>query len=135
MDFDDSVLSTARRAKGTAVGFKKTKKRQRRYYPLFCTAAQTDLTPNVYHRPANVHDYNGAKAGILLTIRLNSSPRPLWAQKEICIDSTIFRKTPDEALEKRGGVFMISISFDRFNLLDALIEGRKRRDRLTATLN
>lgn len=42
LDFDGSVLSPGRHAEGTAVGFNKTKKGARSYYPLFCTVAQTD---------------------------------------------------------------------------------------------
>jgi hypothetical protein len=41
MDFDGSVLSTKGHAEGSAVGFNKSKKGARSYYPLFCTIAQT----------------------------------------------------------------------------------------------
>ncbi len=41
MDFDGSVLSTKGHAQGTSVGFNKTRKGARSYYPLFCTIAQT----------------------------------------------------------------------------------------------
>lgn len=34
------------------------------YYPLFCTVAQTGQFFDVYHRPGNVHDSNGATAFI-----------------------------------------------------------------------
>ena len=40
-DFDGSVQSTNGRAEGTAVGFNKSKKGARSYYPLFCTVSQT----------------------------------------------------------------------------------------------
>jgi hypothetical protein len=60
LDFDGSVQSTKGHAQGTAVGFNKGKKGARSYYPLFCTIAQTDQFFDVYHRPGNVHDSNGA---------------------------------------------------------------------------
>ncbi len=41
LDFDGSVIGTKRKAEVTAVGFSKSKKGQRSYYPLYCTAAQT----------------------------------------------------------------------------------------------
>ena len=69
LDFDGSVLSTGRFAEGTAVGFNRKKKGQRSYYPLFCTIAQTGQVLDVWHRPGNVHDSNGAKAFILTCIR------------------------------------------------------------------
>ena len=69
LDFDGSVLSTGRFAEGTAVGFNRKKKGQRSYYPLFCTVAQTGQVLDVWHRPGNVHDSNGAKAFILACIR------------------------------------------------------------------
>ncbi|MCA9200495.1 MAG: IS1380 family transposase, partial [Planctomycetales bacterium] len=60
LDFDGSVLSTKRRAEGTAVGFNKKKKGARSYYPLFCTVAQTSQVLDFLHRSGNVHDSNGA---------------------------------------------------------------------------
>jgi hypothetical protein len=61
LDFDGSVLLTGRFAEGTAVGFNRKKNGQRSYYPLFCTIAQTGQVLDVWHRPGNVHDSNGAK--------------------------------------------------------------------------
>ena len=69
LDFDGSVLSTGRHAEGTAVGFNKTKKGARSYYPLFCTVAQTDQVLDVHHRPGNVHDSNSADAFIERCVR------------------------------------------------------------------
>ena len=60
-DFDGSVQSTKGHVEGTAVGFNKVKKGARSYYPLFCTVAQTGQFFDVYHRPGNVHDSNGAE--------------------------------------------------------------------------
>jgi hypothetical protein len=56
-DFDGSVLSTGKKAEGSAVGFNKKKKGARSYYPLFCTIGQTGQVLDVYQRPGNVHDY------------------------------------------------------------------------------
>jgi len=39
LDFDGSVLSTRGHAQGSAIGFNKSKKGARSYYPLFCTIA------------------------------------------------------------------------------------------------
>src|ERR1700687_1830723 len=61
LDFDGSVSRTGRWAEGTAVGYNRAKKGQRRsYYPLFCTVAQTGQVFDIHHRPGNVHDSNGA---------------------------------------------------------------------------
>jgi len=60
LDFDGSVQSTKGHAEGTAVGFNKNKKGARSYYPLFCTVAQTGQFFDLFHRPGNVHDSNGA---------------------------------------------------------------------------
>ena len=81
LDFDGSVLSTGRFAEGTAVGFNRKKKGQRSYYPLFCTVAQTGQVFDVWHRPGNVHDSNGAKAFILACIRAHCYALP---DKETC---------------------------------------------------
>ena len=48
-DFDGSVKSTKGHAEGTAVGFNKSKKGARSYYPLFCTVAQTSQFFDVHH--------------------------------------------------------------------------------------
>jgi hypothetical protein len=60
LDFDGSVQSTKGHAEGTAVGYNKSKKGARSYYPLFCTVAQTGQFFDLLHRPGNVHDSNGA---------------------------------------------------------------------------
>ena len=59
-DFNGSVQSTRGHAEGMAVGFNKSKKGAHSYYPLFCTVPQTDQFFDIYHRPGNVHDSNGA---------------------------------------------------------------------------
>jgi hypothetical protein len=69
MDFDGSVQSTKGHAEGTAVGYNKSKKGARSYYPLFCTVAQTGQFFDLYHRPGNVHDSNGAAQFMLECFR------------------------------------------------------------------
>ena len=60
IDFDGTVISTKGRAEGSAVGYNKSKKGSRSYYPLMATVAQTSQILNWKHRPGNVHDSNGA---------------------------------------------------------------------------
>jgi hypothetical protein len=55
MDFVGSVQFT-----NTAVGYNQGKKCARSYYPLFCTVAQMEQFFDIYHRPGNMHDSNGA---------------------------------------------------------------------------
>jgi hypothetical protein len=76
LDFDGSVVSTGRRAEGSAVGFNKVKKGQRSYYPLYATLAQSGQVLDVLHRPGNVHDSNGAPAGSAWGRCARAYPRP-----------------------------------------------------------
>ena len=125
MDFDGSVLSTGRIAEGTAVGFNKKKKGQRSYYPLFCTIAQTGQVLDLYHRPGNVHDSNGAEQFILS--RIGSVRAVLPAVKlEARLDSAFFADKHVQMLDEQGVEFTISVPFERFAELKAMVEGRKR---------
>ena len=125
LDFDGSVLSTARHAEGTAVGFNKKKKGARSYYPLFCTVAQTDQVLDVHHRPGNVHDSNGADAFIERCVRIVREHLPR-ATIEVRIDSAFFNETIVERLHSLGVTFTISVPFERFATLKKRIEGRRR---------
>ena len=125
LDFDGSVLSTGRRAEGTAVGFNKKKKGARSYYPLFCTVAQTDQVLDVHHRPGNVHDSNGADAFIERCVR-NLRARLPRARTEARIDSAFFNETLVERLHSLGVQFTISVPFERFTDLKEQVEGRRR---------
>lgn len=124
-DFDGSVLSTGRRAEGTAVGFNKHKKGQRSYYPLFCTVAQTGQVLDVHHRPGNVHDSNGARAfiGQCLSALGNAVAS---ARLETRMDSAFFSEEIIEALDAQGMEFTASVPFERFTALKAMIESRRR---------
>ena len=129
LDFDGSVLSTGRFAEGTAVGFNRKKKGQRSYYPLFCTVAQTGQVLDVWHRPGNVHDSNGAKAFILACIREIQAILP-HCLIEARMDSAFFSDEIVSLLDTEGVEFTISVPFERFSALKALIEKRKRWCRL-----
>ena len=125
LDFDGSVLSTGRFAEGTAVGFNRKKKGQRSYYPLFCTVAQTGQVFDVWHRPGNVHDSNGAKAFILACVREIKAILPRCIV-EARMDSAFFIDYIVRMLDAEEVEFTISVPFERFAALKALIENRKR---------
>ncbi len=129
LDFDGSVLSTGRFAEGTAVGFNRKKKGQRSYYPLFCTVAQTGQVLDVWHRPGNVHDSNGAKAFILACVREIQAILP-HCPIEARMDSAFFSDSIIGMLDAEGVEFTISVPFERFTALKALVENRKRWRRL-----
>jgi len=129
LDFDGSVLSTGRFAEGTAVGFNKKKKGHRSYYPLFCTVAQTGQVLDVWHRPGNVHDSNGARAFILACVREIRAILP-HCVIEARMDSAFFSDDIVGMLNSKGVEFTISVPFERFTVLKAMIETRKRWRRL-----
>ena len=129
LDFDGSVLSTGRFAEGTAVGFNKKKKGHRSYYPLFCTVAQTGQVVDVWHRPGNVHDSNGARAFIEACIREIRAILPQCVI-EARMDSAFFSDDIVGMLNEKGVEFTISVPFERFTVLKAMIEARKRWRRL-----
>jgi hypothetical protein len=129
LDFDGSVLSSGRFAEGTAVGFNRKKKGQRSYYPLFCTLAQTGQVLDVWHRPGNVHDSNGAKTFILECIREIRAILPR-AAIEVRMDSAFFSDDIVGMLHAQGVEFTISVPFERFTELKGMVEGRKRWRRL-----
>jgi len=130
LDFDGSVLSTSRFAEGTAVGFNRKKKGQRSYYPLFCTVAQTGQVLDVWHRPGNVHDSNGAQAFILACIREIRTILP-HCIIEARMDSAFFSDDIVSMLDRQGVQFTISVPFERFAVLKAMVEHRKRWRRLS----
>ena len=120
-DFDGSVLSTKGHAEGTAVGFNKAKKGARSYYPLFCTVAQTGQFFDVYHRPGNVHDSNGAPEFML----------SCFEKAKAEIKNTIFESRMDSAFFNQDILSMLngnkikftaSVPFERFTELKKMIE-------------
>jgi len=130
LDFDGSVLSTSRFAEGTAVGFNRKKKGQRSYYPLFCTVAQTGQVLDVWHRPGNVHDSNGAQAFILACLREIRVILP-HCIIEARMDSAFFSDDIVSMLDRQGVQFTIRVPFERFAVLKAMVEHRKRWRRLS----
>ncbi len=132
LDFDGSVLSTSRFAEGTAVGFNKKKKGQRSYYPLYCTIAQTASVLDVYHRPGNVHDSNGAEQFILECISAVKS-RLSHAVIEVRMDSAFFSDAIVKALADNGIELTVSVPFARYSELKEMIENRKRWKRMDNT--
>jgi len=125
LDFDGSVIATGRFAEGTAVGYNRKKKGQRSYYPLFCTLAQTGQILDVWHRPGNVHDSNGAQAFILECIREIRAVAP-QAIIETRMDSAFFSDEIVRLLEAEGVEYSISVPFERFVKLKRLIEARRQ---------
>jgi len=129
LDFDGSVLATRRRAQGTAVGFNKKRKGTRSYYPLFCTIAQTGQVLDVLYRSGNVHDSNGARTFILACIEAVQEALPNTVI-EVRMDSAFFSDEIITALHARRIEFTISVPFERFCQLKAMIESRRRWHRL-----
>lgn len=130
LDFDGSVLSTNRRAEGTAVGFNKKKKGARSYYPLFCTIAQTGQVLDFLHRSGNVHDSHGAREFILACIQAVRQALP-GVLIEVRMDSAFFSDEIVMALDEAHIEFSVSVPFERFMDLKRKIEGRKRWQRFS----
>jgi hypothetical protein len=125
LDFDGSVQSTKGHAQGTAVGFNKSKKGARSYYPLFCTIAQTDQFFDVYHRPGNVHDSNGA-AEFMLNCFEKAKQQLAGTIFESRMDSAFFNQDIISIMDNNHVKFTASVPFERFVQLKDMIEQRKR---------
>jgi hypothetical protein len=125
LDFDGTVLSTTRKAEGTAVGFNKKKKGARSYYPLFCTLAQTGQVFDVHHRPGNVHDSNGAADFIMACISEIRKELPS-VTLEARLDSAFFSDEIVKLLNREGVKFSISVPFERFPELKGMVEAHKQ---------
>ena len=112
LDFDGSVLGTTRMAEATAIGYNRKKKGQRSYYPLLGTVAQTGQVLDVWHRPDNVHDSNGARAFILACI---NEIRQILPQivLEVGMDCAFFSEEIVRALDALGIQYTISLPFER----------------------
>ena len=125
LDFDGSVQSTNGRAEGTAVGFNKSKKGARSYYPLFCTVAQTGQFFDVHHRPGNVHDSNGAEQ-FMLDCFTEAKATLKGTLLESRMDSAFFNKNILSLFNREYVKFTASVPFERFSQLKEMIESRKR---------
>ncbi len=131
LDFDGSVLSTGRRAEGTAVGFNRKKKGQRSYYPLFCTVAQTGEVLGVLHRSGNVHDSNGAIEFVSQWVQAVREALPL-AKVETRMDSAFFSHEMVAELLRLKVEYTLSVPFERLVALKEMIEERRIWRQLTA---
>jgi hypothetical protein len=129
LDFDGSVQSTKGHAEGTAVGFNKSKKGARSYYPLFCTVAQTSQFFDIHHRPGNVHDSNGA-AQFMLDCFTQAKAELKNTIFESRVDSAFFNQDILAILAANHVKFSASVPFERFTRLKAIIEQRKRWRRI-----
>jgi Transposase DDE domain group 1 len=133
LDFDGVVFSTQGRGReGTAVGFNRKKKGARSYYPLFCTIAQTGQVFDVYHRPGNVHDSNGAKEFVVQCIDRIREVLP-YVTIEVRMDGAFFSDEMVGLLDGMGIEFTLSVPFERFVELKGLIEQRQRWQRQDET--
>ena len=134
LDFDGSVQSTKGHAEGTAVGFNKSKKGARSYYPLFCTVAQTGQFFDMYHRPGNVHDSNGA-AQFMLDCFTQAKSELKNTIFESRVDSAFFNQDILSILHSSHVKFTASVPFERFTQLKQIIEQRKRWHRIDKQLS
>ena len=125
LDFDGSVLTTKGHAEGTAVGFNKSKKGGRSYYPLFCTVAQTSQFFDLLHRPGNVHDSNGAPEFMMRCFE-KAREELNGTIFESRIDSAFFSKKIMAIFDTNNVKFTASVPFERFLELKDKIEQRKR---------
>ena len=123
LDFDGTVVSTGRRAEGSAVGYNRNKKGRRSYYPLVCTVAQTGQVLAVLHRAGNVHDSNGAEALIEASIERVRERLP-GAVIEVRMDGAFFGQALIARLEELGVEYSISVPFERLSELKETIERR-----------
>jgi len=124
-DFDGSVQSTRGHAEGTAVGYNKNHKGARSYYPLFATVAQTGQLFDLYHRPGNVHDSNGADQFIIQCFK-HASEALKATLFESRVDAAFFNEKILNILDHRHVKFTASVPFERFAQLKSIIEQRKR---------
>jgi hypothetical protein len=129
MDFDGSVQSTKGHAEGTAVGYNKSKKGARSYYPLFCTVAQTGQFFDILHRPGNVHDSNGA-AQFMLDCFTEAKAALKSTIFESRVDSAFFNQDVFSNFNQNQVKFTASVPFERFSQLKDMIEQRKRWHRI-----
>jgi hypothetical protein len=129
LDFDGSVQSTSGHAEGTAIGFNKQKKGARSYYPLFCTIAQTGQFFDLYHRPGNVHDSNGAQAFMLdclSEVRSQLSATVLESR----MDAAFFSQDILATFHNNHVKFTASVPFERLTQLKEMVQSRKRWRRI-----
>ena len=129
LDFDGSVISTTRKAQGSAVGYNKNKKGSRSYYPLFCTVAQTAQFFDMRHRPGNVHDSNGSIKFMYKCFRDTRKALPM-AILESRMDSAFFNEDCLKLFMQEKIEFTASVPFDRFSELKQQVETRSHWEQI-----
>lgn len=134
LDFDGSVQSTGGHAEGTAVGFNKSKKGARSYYPLFCTVAQTGQFFDMHHRPGNVHDSNGASA-FMTDCFFEAKLELPTAALEARIDSAFFSEDILATIRGMGVEYSCSLPFRRFPEFKKHVENRKTWTKIDGDLS
>jgi hypothetical protein len=121
LDFDGLVQSTSGHAEGTAIGYNRRRKGARSYYPQFCTVAQTDQFFDMFHRPGNVHDSNGAD-DFMGACFWHVGQRLPGIQLESRFDAAMFSEVVFLTMEEHDVQFSCSVPFARFPVLKRLIE-------------
>ncbi|MBK1877448.1 IS1380 family transposase [Pelagicoccus mobilis] len=125
LDFDGSVISTGRRAEGSAAGFNRKKKGARSYYPLFCTLAQSGQVLDLLHRSGNVHDSNGSVEFVERCVEAVRAACPR-VRIEARMGGAFFSEKMIRKLDALGVEYAMSVPFERFAKLKALVEQRMR---------
>lgn len=130
-DFDGSLQFTQGHIEGTAVGFSPKRKGARGYRPLFCTVAQTGQFLDMHHRPAHLHDSNGAVDFLrhcLTQIRQACGRAVIEAR----LDAAFFGEKIVSLLDELGVEFTLSVPVERLATLKSQIEQRRRWRRVDA---
>lgn len=124
-DFDGSVLSTARRAEGSAVGYNPKRKGARSYYPLFALISQLGMFFDLLHRPGNTHDSRGATdfIGDCIARVREKLPR---AVLEARLDSAFFNESVLGLLEQLRVEYAAAVPFTHYTTLRHLVDSRQR---------
>lgn len=125
IDFDGSVLSTARRAEGAAIGYNPKRRGARSYYPLFAAVSQLGMFFDLLHRPGNTHDSRGAEDFIDGSIAKVRERLPK-AVLEVRLDSAFFHENILQMLESRRIEYAAAVPFARFVGLRHLVDSRQR---------
>lgn len=125
IDFDGSVLSTTRRAEGSAVGYNRKRKGARSYYPLFAVVSQLGMFFDMLHRPGNVHDSRGATEFIRACVRAVHE-RLGRVALEARLDAAFFDERVVALLEELRVEYAAAVPFARFVTLRYLVDRRER---------
>lgn len=120
-DFDGSVLSTTRRAGGSAVGNNPKRKGARSYYPLFAVVSQIGMFFDLLHRPGNAYDWRGAATFIGECVEARRA-RLGRLVVEAPLDSAFFDEKVLEKLEELRVEYAAAVPFSRFARLRYLVD-------------